>query len=107
MRSLIVATVALTALLFTAPATSAQPAEKSTAAPAAVNLNSATAAQLEALPGIGVKTAQLIIEYRQKSGGFKKVEELMNVKGIGEKSFLKLKPMLVVTSKSEKQDGAN
>jgi competence protein ComEA len=65
---------------------------------AAVNLNTATAAQLEALPGIGAKTAQRILDYRQKSGGFKKIEELMNVKGIGEKNFLKLKPHITVSA---------
>jgi competence protein ComEA len=63
----------------------------------ALNLNTATAAQLEALPGIGKATADRILEYRQKSGGFKKVEDLMNVRGIGEKSFLKLKPLITVT----------
>ena len=72
------------------------------AAAAALNLNTATVAQLEALPGIGKSTAERIVEYRQKSGGFKKVEELMNVKGIGEKSFLKLKPLVTVTVKSER-----
>ena len=61
-----------------------------------VNLNTASAADLESLPGIGKSTAQRIVEYRQKSGGFKKVEELMNVKGIGEKSFLKLKPLVTL-----------
>ena len=72
------------------------------AAAAALNLNTATVAQLEALPGIGKSTAERIVEYRQKSGGFKKVEELMNVKGIGEKSFLKLKPLVTVAVKSER-----
>jgi competence protein ComEA len=69
-----------------------------------VNINTATAAQLEALPGIGARTAQLIIEHRQKNGGFKKIEELMNIKGIGEKSFLKLKPM--ITAGPEKPEKA-
>jgi competence protein ComEA len=70
------------------------------AAVAPVNLNTATAAQIASLPGVGPKAAQRIIEYRQKSGGFKKIEELMNVKGIGEKSFLKLKSLIVVTEKA-------
>jgi len=69
---------------------------KPAAAIAPVNLNTATSAQLEALPGVGAKAAQRIIEYRQKNGSFKKIEELMNVKGFGEKSFLKLKPYLTV-----------
>jgi competence protein ComEA len=63
-----------------------------------VNLNAATAAQLQTLPGVGASTAQRIVDYRQKNGSFKKVEELMNVKGIGEKSFLKLKPLITVSS---------
>lgn len=66
-----------------------------------VNLNTATQAQLETLPGVGAKMAARIIEYRQKSGGFKKIEELMNVKGIGEKAFLKLKPQITVTAKAD------
>jgi competence protein ComEA len=61
-----------------------------------VNLNTATAAQLEGLPGIGAKMALRILDYRTKNGSFKKVEELMNVKGIGEKAFLKLKSQLTV-----------
>ena len=63
-----------------------------------VNINSASATDLEALPGIGAKTAARIIEYRQKNGPFKKVEELMNVRGIGEKNFLKLKPQLTIAA---------
>jgi competence protein ComEA len=66
------------------------------AAAAVVNINTATAAEFEALPGIGAKTAARIVEYRQKNGPFKKVEELMNVRGLGEKNFLKLKAQLTI-----------
>jgi competence protein ComEA len=90
------------------PAATAQdkPAKsRAVAAPASpVNLNTATIAQLQALPGVGAATAKLIVDHRQKNGGFKKIEELMNIKGIGEKSFLKLKPMVTVTpDKGERQ----
>ena len=63
-----------------------------------INLNMATAAQIATLPGIGPKTADLIVQYRQKNGPYKKVEEIMNVRGVGEKSFLKLKSRLTVTT---------
>jgi competence protein ComEA len=100
MSRALLATVVALVLCAGAATTSAQkPAAKpasSAAAGAVVNLNTATASQIATLPGIGEKAAQRIIEYREKNGGFKKIEELMNVKGIGEKSFLKLKPLITV-----------
>jgi competence protein ComEA len=81
----------------TKPAPAARAAAASTSTEV-INLNTATAAQLGALPGIGPKTADLIVQYRQKNGPFKKVEEIMNVRGVGEKSFLKLKARITVTA---------
>lgn len=74
------------------------------ASPAAqrLDVNTATVAQLETLPGIGPRTAELIVEYRQKNGGFKKIEELMNVRGIGEKSFLRLRSLVTVGTPDRK-----
>ena len=96
------------ALLISAPMVSAQSAPTASAAPAkpALNLNTATQDQLETLPGIGRRTAERILEYRTKSGGFKRIEELMNVKGIGEKSFLKLKPLITVSGEKGERAGA-
>ena len=74
------------------------PRSATAAAITPLNLNSASVAQLEALPGIGRATAERIVEYRQKNGAFKKAEDLMNVRGIGEKSFLKLKPLVTVAA---------
>jgi comEA protein len=90
---------------FAAPTQQATSASAPAASKPAINLNAATLDQLETLPGIGRKTAERIIEYRTKSGGFKRIEDLMNVKGIGEKSFLKLKPLVAVPPKTDKADG--
>ena len=63
---------------------------------AKINLNSATAEQLTSLPGIGSATARLIIEHRTRVGKFNRIEELLNVKGIGEKKFEALKDLLTL-----------
>ena len=96
-RTLLATMVALCLVTATDIVSAQKAAGKAAAAvPAVVNLNTATATQIATLPGIGEKAAERIIEYREKNGGFKKIEELMNVKGIGEKSFLKLKPLITV-----------
>jgi competence protein ComEA len=97
--------VVLSCLLCAAPsaapaqATQSKGGARSAAKPgstAIVNLNTASASDLENLPGIGAKTAARIVEYRQKNGPFKKIEELMNVRGVGEKNFVKLKAQISV-----------
>jgi len=93
------AVIILAALLAVPAALADQAQAPAKSAPATlVNINTASADQLEGLPGVGSKMAARIVEYRQKNGGFKKIEELMNVRGIGEKAFLKMKSHLTVTA---------
>ncbi len=61
-----------------------------------VELNTATAAELQTLPRIGERTAERIIEYRREHGRFEKIEDLMNIRGIGERTFLRLRPLIRV-----------
>jgi len=61
-----------------------------------INLNKATAAELSQLKGIGMKYAERIVEYRDKNGPFKQVEDLLNVQGIGPKTLEKNKDRIIV-----------
>ena len=65
-----------------------------------INLNTAESAQLELLPRVGPALAKRIIEFRQKNGSFKSTEELMLVRGIGEKTFEQMKPYLSISDKT-------
>ncbi|MBC8531027.1 ComEA family DNA-binding protein [Gehongia tenuis] len=87
-----------------ASAPSAEPIPPSESSPSAskspdvekININTAGKEQLMELPGIGEVKAEAIIAYRESSGGFHAVEELLNVKGIGEKTLEKLKPLVSI-----------
>lgn len=61
-----------------------------------VNLNTAGLGELDSLPGIGPTYAQRIIDYRSANGGFKTIEEVQKVKGIGPKTFEKIRDLITI-----------
>jgi competence protein ComEA len=61
-----------------------------------LNLNTATVDQLQRLPGVGPSLAKRIVDFREKKGGFKRIEELLAVPGISEKKWQQLKEYLVL-----------
>ena len=61
-----------------------------------INLNTATIAQLETLPGIGPNTAKSIVDFRNRSGPFQRVEDLLAIKGISKSKLEKLRPYVTV-----------
>ncbi|MFY9484308.1 MAG: helix-hairpin-helix domain-containing protein [Patescibacteria group bacterium] len=71
------------------PAPSVNPSGK-------ININTASAAELDSLKGIGPVLAERIIEYRSANGPFKKIEEIINVKGIGDKTFEKFRDQITI-----------
>jgi len=91
--------LALTLVLLSVSA-AAMAAEPSSAPTGVVNVNTAEASQLALLPRIGEKVAQRIIEYRTEHGPFKKATDLMQVKGIGAKTFEGLSAYVAIEGKS-------
>jgi comEA protein len=67
-----------------------------------VDLNSATADELQQVPGIGPSTAKAIVNFRQKSGPFQKVEDLLAIKGISKTRFEKMRPYLTIAAVPQK-----
>ncbi len=68
-----------------------------------VNVNTASAEELSLLPGVGPARARSIVELREKRGGFKRVEDLLEVKGIGEAGLAKLRPFVALEGKTTLQ----
>lgn len=97
-----ICTLLLTLCMFVAvqpaivTAASTTKASQETRISSKININSADLDSLSQLPGIGKKTAQAIINYRKTNGKFKTPADLLNVKGIGQKKFDKLKSLLSV-----------
>jgi competence protein ComEA len=67
-----------------------------------VDLNTATVQEFEQLPGIGATTAKAIVEFRAKSGRFRRVEDLLAVRGISENKLNKLRPYITVSAPAKK-----
>ena len=91
-RRIVTAAAALAILVAALPAFAADAGK--------VNLNEATLAQLELLPRVGPSVAARIVEFREKNGPFKKIEDVMLVRGIGERSFEHMKPYLAVSGET-------
>ncbi|MCL4683982.1 ComEA family DNA-binding protein [Myxococcota bacterium] len=87
-------------LLGAALATAAAGLSAAEGAPGVVNVNTATVEELVRVPGIGEKRAQAILDAREQRGGFKSVDELVEIRGIGPANLEKLRPHLSVSGKS-------
>ena len=84
------------AVLALVPATARGATSQAAAPGEKVNINTAGVDELVGLPGIGKAYAERIVEYRQKNGPFKKVEDILNVRGIGEKTFERIRDRLTL-----------
>jgi competence protein ComEA len=67
-----------------------------------LNLNTATPKELESLPGVGPVLARRIIEFREKKGGFRRIEELLAIPGISEQKWKAIKEKVVVGESKER-----
>lgn len=85
--------LALPVVATAAPESKPRPAQ---AAVATINLNTASVKELEALPGIGRATADNIVAYRTEKGKFRSVDELVKVKGVGDKTLDKVRNLVSV-----------
>jgi competence protein ComEA len=92
----------LNSFLFLGLLATALPAATATAAEAkrVVNINTADAAKLAFLPRVGPAVAERIVDYRKENGPFKSAEDLMQVRGIGEKTYALIKPYIALSGET-------
>ena len=94
----------LQTLFFAPPGVSVHPDRRTAAEEQRVDLNRADSAELRQLPGIGPVLSEAIISWREEHGGFRTVEELQNVPGIGEKTLAGLRDYVYVGGESTDED---
>ncbi|HEV2385676.1 MAG TPA: helix-hairpin-helix domain-containing protein [Candidatus Acidoferrales bacterium] len=104
-RKLLIASAAA-ALALMAAGTAWAAAKKKRPPPRPIDLNHATIEQLEELPGVGPVTAQRIVEFRQKSGPFKSVDDLLAIHGISRGRLEKMRPYVVIRPSEKPRPGA-
>ena len=92
--------MSLAMAMATAQAQAAKPAAATPSISGVVNVNTATPEELELLPGVGAARATAIVAFRKEQGGFKQVEDLLAVKGIGESMLERMRPFVTVTGKT-------
>jgi len=98
----VVTSLCLVAAMFVLALGPTLAAEGKAAKPAAdqpsrqIDINKATAVELTAIPGVGSVIAQRIVEFREKQGPYRRVDDLLKVKGIGEKSLERIRPHVKV-----------
>jgi len=95
-----VATVAAALLLAIGAVNAASAAGSPASAVGVVNVNTATAEELQLLPGVGKSRAAAILEARKSRGGFKSVEDLLDVKGIGPAMLERMRPSVTLTGRT-------
>ena len=97
------AALALVALAIGSAAAPGFAAEESAGLQGVVNLNTATAEQLQLLPGVGEVRANAIVDLRKQNGGFKSLDDLEAVKGVGPAMMERLRPHITLTGKTTAQ----
>jgi competence protein ComEA len=96
-KSLLLSILALTLLVLPGLAAPSPETADSAKEPPRVDINTAGVEELQSLPGIGPALAKRIVEHRQQNGPFRRVEDLLEIQGIGEKSLARMRDRLTVS----------